>query len=463
MLTRRSALQLISGATAAGGWSAQGHTQDLMPPLVSAIAKEAFIYGYPMVVNYGNMFAYAIARANPQYKAPFNEIANEAKIFTPQNTTGTTPNIDTSYSSLWADLRAQPLILGVPTIEPRRYYSVMFVDLYTYNFAYVGTRTTGNNAGYFLLAGPRWNGVAPIGITQVIRAETDFVFVIYRTQLFSAADLANVKEIQSGYTVQPLSRYEGRAALRAFPRADFPPFIPEQAESLAFFNYLDFLLQFCPAVAADAAARTRFAQIGVEPGIPFNPDPLPSDTRKAIVAGMEEGLRAIEANMIAAKTSTDLFGTRDYMANNYLNRATGAMFGLYGNSKDEVFHFPFLKDSSGQALDGSANRYTIHFDGGQFPPVSAFWTLTLYDAKTKLLTVNPTNRYLINSTMLPNMMLGADGSLTIYIQKESPGKNLESNWLPAPDGLFFLQLRCYWPDPTILGGKWVAPEPVRMA
>jgi hypothetical protein len=167
--------------------------------------------------------------------------------------------------------------------------------------------------------------------------------------------------------------------------------------------------------------------------------------------------------MIATKTSTDLFGTRDYMANNYLNRATGAMFGLYGNSKDEVFHFHFLKDSSGQALDGSANRYTIHFDGGQFPPVSAFWTLTLYDAKTKLLTVNPTNRYLINSTMLPNMMLGADGSLTIYIQKESPGKNLESNWLPAPDGLFFLQLRCYWPDPTILGGKWVAPEPVRMA
>jgi len=244
---------------------------------------------------------------------------------------------------------------------------------------------------------------------------------------------------------------------------DFPPFIPEQSESLTFFNYLDFLLQFCPVVPADAAARTRFAQIGVEPGIPFNPDSLPSDTRKAIVAGMEEGLRAIEANVTATKTSADLFGTRDYMANNYLNRATGAMFGLYGNSKDEVFHFPFLKDSSGQVLDGSAHRYTIHFDGGQFPPVSAFWTLTLYDAKTKLLTVNPTNRYLINSTMLPNMMLGTDGSLTIYIQKESPGKNLESNWLPASDGLFFLQLRCYWPDPTILGGKWVAPEPVRMA
>src|SRR5262245_62282058 len=146
MLTRRSTIGLISGAMTSAAWLRRVQAQSLMPPLVAAIAKEAFIYGYPMVMNYGNMFAYAIARANPQYKAPFNEIANEAKIFTPQNTTGTLPNIDTSYSSLWADLRAQPLILGVPTVEPRRYYSVMFVDLYTWNFAYVGTRTTGNNA-----------------------------------------------------------------------------------------------------------------------------------------------------------------------------------------------------------------------------------------------------------------------------------------------------------------------------
>ena len=432
-----------------------------MPPLVSAIAKEAFIYGYPMVMNYGNMFAYAIVRANPQYKAPFNEIANEAKIFTPQNTTGTTPNIDTSYSSLWTDLRAQPLVLGVPTVEPHRYYSVMFVVLYTWNFAYVGTRTTGNNAGYFLLAGPAWNGAVPTGITKVIRADTDFVFVVYRTQLLNSEDLAKVKEIQSGYTVQPLSRYDGRAALRSFLRVDFPPFIPEQAESLTFFNYLNFLLQFCPVVAGDAAARARFAQIGIEPGTSFNPDPLPSDTRKAIVAGMEEGLRAIETNVATIKSSADLFGTREYMENNYLNRATGARYGIYGNSKDEVFHFPFFKDSTGQVLESSANRYTIHFDVGQLPPVKAFWSLTLYDAKTKLLTANPINRYLINSAMLPNMVLGADGSLTIYIQKNSPGKTLESNWLPAPDGLFFLQLRCYWPDPAILSGKWVAPEPVR--
>ena len=230
---------------------------------------------------------------------------------------------------------------------------------------------------------------------------------------------------------------------------------------LTFFSYLAFLLQFCPVVPGDEAARARFAQIGIEPGRPFNPDPLPPDMRKAIVGGMEEGFGAIRSNVATTKTVVDLFGTREYMKNSYLNRATGAMSGIYGDSKDEVFNFAFYKDTTGQALDGSANRYTIRFDSGQFPPVSAFWALTLYDAKTRLLAVNPINRYLINSRMLPNMVLGADGSLTIYIQKDSPGKTLESNWLPAPDGLFFLQLRCYWPDPAILGGKWVAPEPVR--
>jgi hypothetical protein len=460
MFTRRSALGLLSGVVTAG-WLGQARTQSLMPPLVSGIAKEAFIYGYPMIANYGNMFVSAIARANPQYKAPFNEIANEAKIVTPQNIVVSTPNIDTANSTLWADLRAQPLVLGVPTVEPHRYYSLMFVDLYTWNFAYVGTRTTGNDAGYFLLVGPRWNGSVPVGITRVLRADTDFALVVYRTQLFNSADLVNVKQIQSGFTVEPLSRYEGRAALRPFLRVEFPPFTPEQAESLAFFNYLAFLLQFCPVVPGDEAARTRFAQIGIEPRRPFDPDSLPSDMRKAIVGGMEEGLRAIEANVVAT-IPTDLFGTREFMGNNYLNRATGAMYGIYSNSKDEVFHFALHKDTAGQALDGSSNRYTIHLDEGQFPPVRAFWSLTLYDAKTKLLAPNAISRYVINSTMLPSMVLAADGSLTIYIQKETPGKNLEPNWLPTPGGPFFLILRCYWPNPAILSGKWAAPEPVRI-
>ena len=200
MLTRRSTLGLISSGMTAAGWLGRVQAQSLMPPLVSAIAKEAFIYGYPMVMNYGNMFAHAIARANPQYKAPFNEIANEVRVLTSQNTMVTTLNLDTPYSTLWADLRAQPPILGVPTVDPHRYYSVMFVDLYTWNFAYVGTRTTGNGAGYVLLAGPRWDGVVPTGITKVIRADTDFVFIVYRTQLFDSADLVRKSSLASRFS-----------------------------------------------------------------------------------------------------------------------------------------------------------------------------------------------------------------------------------------------------------------------
>jgi hypothetical protein len=241
---------------------------------------------------------------------------------------------------------------------------------------------------------------------------------------------------------------------------DFPAFSPEKTKSLAFFSYLAFLLQFCPLQPADNGARERFASIGIEPGKPFNPDTLWSEMRSAIEIGMRQGLKAIEANAAAPETAGDLFGTRRSMKNSYLNRATGAMVGIYGSSKTETVSFVFHKDAADQPLDGATKRYTIRFDKGQFPPVKGFWSVTLYDDKSKLLSANSINRYLINASMLPGMARGADSGLTIYIQKSPPGKGLESNWLPAPDGPFFLQFRCYWPDGPIVDGKWVAPRPV---
>jgi hypothetical protein len=350
--------------------------------------------------------------------------------------------------------------VGVPEVDKGRYHSIQFVDLYTYNFAYLGTRTSGNGAEKFLLAGPNWKGNAPKGITKVIRSDTEFVLAGYRTQLFNPADIDNVKKIQAGYTVQPLSQFLGQAAPPAPPKVDFPAFSIEKTKTLAFFDYLNFLLQFCPTVSEDEAARASFAKIGIEPGKQFNPDT--PDTRRVVEAGMVEGLKAIEASVASTKSAAHMFGTRAFLKNNYLNRATGAMAGIYGNSEDEAFYFAFYKDTAGAPLDGSANRYTMHFAKGQFPPVNAFWSVTLYDAKTKLLSANAINRYLINSPMLPNMKLDGDGGLTIYIQKNSPGKDKEANWLPAPDAEFFLQFRCYWPKPAILEGKWAPQEPARV-
>jgi hypothetical protein len=175
------------------------------PDQARAIAKEAYIWGFPMVDNYRVQYAYFVNKQNPEYKGGWNEIHNTARVYTPEDKAIQTPNSDTPYSAVGADLRAEPLVLTVPPIEQDRYYSLQFVDGYTYNFHYVGTRTTGNGGGKYLLAGPNWNGEKPEGVNEVIRSDTDLAFVLYRTQLFGPSDLENVEQIQAGYQVTPLS------------------------------------------------------------------------------------------------------------------------------------------------------------------------------------------------------------------------------------------------------------------
>jgi len=463
MLTRRCLIAAIPAGIAYAAVTPEAHAQNLSPAQATAIAKEAFIYGYPMVVNYGTMFEFAIDKNQSQYKAPFNQIWNSANVFTPQDTAIVTPNSDTPYSFLWADLRAEPLVLGVPQVEGKRYYSLQFIDLYTYNFAYVGTATTGNGEGKYLLAGPDWKGEVPKGIAKLIRAETQFVVVGYRTQLFDPEDLANVKKIQTGYTVQPLSKFLGTPPPPAAPKVDFPPFSREKAASADFFGYLSFILQFCPTVPGDETARASFAKIGVEPGKPFDAAAFSPEVRQAIAAGMAEGLKAIDATAATVTGTALLFGTREFMKNNYMNRAVGAKMGIYGNSESEAYYFTWHADASGQPLNGATNRYVLSFAKGKQPPVNAFWSVTMYDGKTQLLVANPINRYLINSPMLPKLKFDPDGSLPIYIQKDSPGGDKAANWLPAPDGPIYLILRCYWAKQEVLDGQWKLPPITRVS
>jgi hypothetical protein len=437
-------------------------TKKLSPEEAEAIAKQAFIYGYPMVENYKTMYGYAVDKDNTQYKAPFNQISNVARVYIPKDTFIVTPNSDTPYSFLWADLRAEPLVLGVPEVEKKRYYSLQFIDLYTYNFAYVGTATTSNGPGKFLLAGPNWKGEKPEGVKEVIRADTDIVFVAYRTQLFNPEDIDNVKKIQAGYTVQPLSQFMDEPSPPAPPKIDFPPYSPDKVKTLEFFNYLNFLLQFCPTVPGDKGARGKLTEIGIVPGEPFNLDSLSPEMKKALESGMAAGMKAINEKAATEKSAADLFGTREFMKNNYLTRAVGAKMGIYGNSKSEAFYFALLTDDDGNKLNGADNRYTLTFDKDKLPPVKAFWSVTMYNGKTQLLVENPINRYLINSPMLPDLKHDANGNLTIYIQKDSPGKDKESNWLPAPDGPIYMVLRCYWPKEAIIDGEWKLPAVERV-
>jgi hypothetical protein len=448
-------------ALAAGQAAAQ-----LSPAEVRAIAKEAYTYGFPMVDSYRIQYAYFVDRNNPEYKAPWNQLRNIPRVFTPEDKAVQTPNSDTPYSIIGMDLRAEPMVLTVPAMEKERYFSVQLIDAYTHNFDYIGTRTTGNDGGSFLIAGPGWKGATPKGVKKVIRSETEFVFAPYRTQLFNAGDLGNVKKIQSGYKAQPLSAFLGEPAPKPAPAIKFiKPLTPAtQKTSLEFFNVLNFALQFAPPHPSEKPLMARFGSIGVGPGKTFDASQLSPEVKKAMEQGMADAwaeLAKLEKRIDAKEVPLgDMFGTRQYLKNNYLYRMAAAVIGIYGNSKQEAMYPVYSIDADGQKLDGS-KRYAVRFAPGQLPPVNAFWSLTMYELPSSLLVANPLNRYLLNSPMLPQFKKDADGGLTLLIQNESPEKDKEANWLPAPKGPFVMFLRLYSPKEEAMQGKWIAPPLTR--
>jgi len=438
------------------------------------IAEAGFIYGLPIVMGYGVMYEFAVDRNSGQFKAPFNQIANAANVFTYKDTAVVTPNSDTPYSVVWMDLRVEPLVLSVPPVDPKRYYSVMLCDGNTYNYGYIGTRATGSEAGDYMVVAPDWKGATPPGIKKVFRSSTQFSMAIYRTQLFSPDDLDNVKKVQAGYKVQTLSAYLKQPATTAAATIDFPKIDKELAKT-NFFDYLDFALQFAPAQENEKEIRAQLASIGVGPGKTFSFKDLPLEQKLEVGLGMKEGEKKVDEAVANAGKAingwrvSSLFGDSAFFNGDWLKRAAGAKGGIYGNDAAEAMYPARRTDSDGQTLDGSQHNYTLTFPAGQLPPVNAFWSLTMYDGKSQLLIENPINRYLINSPMLPTMKTNADGSLTFYIQNKSPGADKESNWLPAPNGPIYLVLRLYWPKvepPSILPvgeGTWQPPDIKRVA
>ncbi|HEX2891438.1 DUF1254 domain-containing protein [Vineibacter terrae] len=447
---------------------APGSARAVTPDEARAIARDATIYGFPLVDSYRIQHSYFVDRGNPEFKSSWNTLTNTARVYTPQDKAIQTPNSDTPYSFVGADLRAEPLVLTVPAVDKGRYYSLQFIDMYTFNFAYVGSRATGNGAGSYLLAGPRWKGTAPKGVKSVIRSETDFVFVLYRTQLFNADDIENIKRIQADYKVQALAQFLGQPAPAAVPAVDFikPLGTAQERTSPDFFAILNFILRFCPTHPSEQALMARFAKLDIGVGKTFDAKALPAETRKAVEDGMADAWKAFgeyKATQLdtGKRTSGSGFGTRAFLKNDYMSRMAGAALGIYGNSQDEAIYPVYFVDSAKQKLDG-AHRYTLRFAPGQLPPVNAFWSLTLYELPASLLFANPLNRYLINSPMLPTLKRDADGGITLHIQNEAPGTGKEANWLPAPKGPFFMAMRLYWPKPEALKGTWKAPALQRL-
>jgi hypothetical protein len=442
---------------------------DINPDEVRAIAKEAYLYGYPMVDAYRVMYTYFSDTENPEFKAPWNHIRNIPRVFTPDDKAIVSPNSDTPYSMAGLDLRAEPVVLTVPPIDPKRYFSVQLIDAYTFNFDYIGSRTTGNGGGNFLVAGPGWKGKVPKGIEKVFHSETYLVFATYRTQLFNPEDIDNVKKVQDGYKIQALSTFLGQPAPTVSTEDFMKPISAEgEKSSLEFFNVLSFVLNFCPTDSSEKELMERFAKIGVGAKKNIDINALSPEMKQAYVDGIADAwqeFHTFEKTDLAGNkvTSGDIFGTRAYLKNNYLYRFSAAILGLYGNSKEEAMYPFYRTDSKGEKLNASKYNYTLTFPKAKSSPVHAFWSLTMYGLPESLLVANPINRYLINSPMLPDLKRNADDSITIYIQANSPGADKESNWLPAPNGPFWVALRLYWPAQTALDGDWKQPPLERMA
>ena len=432
------------------------------PSEARAIAKEAYLYGYPVVEMYKTLYTQAVDKGGANFKAPFNHIGNTAQALTPKDTAFATPNVDTNYSFVWMDLRSEPLVLTLPKIEDDRYYSVQLIDLYSQNFAYLGTRSTGNNGGHYMIAGPDWKGQQPVDVDRVLYSESNIAYALYRTQLFDEKDLNKVKQIQNGYKVQSLSNYVKQAAPAKAPKIQWPKPLATMTEGPQLFRYLNFMLSFAAPQDSEKDLLARFAKIGIAPGAPFKVNQLTTEQRKAL----EDGITDARAEFAAFKkdkldthqvASADLFGSRDRLKNNYLYRYAGANIGIFRNSADEAASLSYLVDSEGKPANGARHSYTVHFAKDQLPPADAFWSLTMYDAKTKLLVSNHKKRYQINSRMLPNLKLDADGGLTLALQHHEPPKEEQSNWLPAPPGPFYAVLRIYLPKPEVGNGEWKLP------
>ncbi len=428
---------------------------------------EAVIYGLPLVMM--DLTMQNFRNTPPPRGAPVNQFLHERVFPTASFKQVVRVNVDTLYSSAFLDLSKEPLVLSVPDTRGR-YYLMPLMDAWTNVFATPGTRTTGSGTGSFVIAGPDWTGTAPAGL-QVLRSPTNMVWLLGRTETNGPRDYPAIHAIQDGYKLVPLSKF-GSAYTPPIVAGDpnfdarTPPV--EKLENMSAARYFDTLarlLKSNPPPQADAAVIAQLAHIGIVPGEPFDPSHLDPAVAKGLQGSVSVALQKLQ-EAVTQQMGTSENGWRippmtlGQFGTNYRIRAIVTWIAFGANLPADAVYPTTYVDGDGKPLNGS-NDYTLHFDKEKAPPVNAFWSVTLYGPDS-FFVISPINRYAISSWM--PLKHGSDGSLDIYIQKDSPGKGKESNWLPAPEGDFNLTLRMYWPKdkpPSVIDGTWIPPGVTR--
>ena len=427
---------------------------DLTASEAKAIAKEAYIFTYPLVMYYRTMYMQAIDASSSSFNGGFGKWLNLGTA-TPKDTDIVTPNNDTPYSYAWVDLRAEPWVVTMPRIDASRFYTSQWNDLWGFVLDNAGSVEDGNDGVSVLLTSPSWNGDLPDGVKRIVRGDSEFLGSLTRVQLFDSDDITKVKHIQGEYELEPLSSFLGQPAPAVAPEIKWPPWKEGAETTDAFWSYANFILGLTTPNPQDKPVLNKIAKIGVVAGGPWGGNPWSG----AIAAGMKEALAELKKASEGHVDPALFFRSRKDTDKDYLDRALGVMMGIFGNVKAQSVYFPVAKDDQGEMLDGSKHRYSVTFTAQEMPKVKYFWSWTMYKLPQRWLVANPIDRYNISSAT-PGLKMSKDGSLTIYFQIESPGKDKEANWLPTPNGPFWPVLRTYGPGKAIRAGTWKA-QPVK--
>src|SRR5262245_5807282 len=465
----------LAAVAACAAFAAPGRAQDKLTPKEAVeIATDAYVYGYSLITTEVTRVQMTNVTKVEGLRAPMNRFIN-AKRYPPADYRGVSaPNADTLYSLAWLDL-TEPQVCSHPDMG-KRYYLFEMTDLWMIDFESPGTRTAGGAAANYLITGPGWKGEVPAGMKHIPVA-TRYLVILGRTFADGTEkDYEAVNAPQAQYKRTPISAWGKSYTYQAPPVNPDPGFSMTEKPQKAILDmgtakYFDLMAKLMGAAAppakADGPMLTRMAKIGIVPGKPFDKAKLDPAVQAALKDIPKVALEKIEANknsvgqMVNGWVITKGLGV---YGTDYLKRAVVAAFGWPANrEKDAVYPYTEV-DGDGKKLTG-ANKYTLTFPKGQTPPVDGFWSITMYEIDQGWWFVpNPLNRFTVSPR--DNPKYNADGSLTLYFQNESPGKDREANWLPAPKGPFIPMLRMYWPkekNPSILDGSWTPPAVQRAA
>jgi hypothetical protein len=431
-----------------------------------AIAGDAYLYFYSLITMDVTRKQLINTEPGKGIGGPMNMFVNIPAFPSADMKVVVRPNFDTLYSSAWLDLTTEPVVVSVPDTAGR-YYLLPMLDMWTDVFASPGWRTTGTQAGNYLVAPPRWSGTVPAGVVR-IDAPTPYVWIIGRTKTDGPPDYDAVRKIQANFKITPLSGWGQppkpvqQVIDRSVDVKTPPKRLVDGMSGESFFTYAAELLKLHPPHITDQPIIAQMRRIGIEPGKSLDLASLDPVVKKAM-QGAPEAAQRLMAWKVAtvARVANNWSMNTDTMGvygNYYLKRAIVTQLGLGANVPEDAV-YPFnLGDEAGKPLDG-ANKYTVTFEKGATPPADAFWSITLYDVEG-FQVANPLDRFAVSSWM--PFKYNSDGSLTLYFQSENPGKGNEANWLPAPKGPFTLTMRIYAPKSEVLTGKWNPPFVTRV-